>query len=84
MKINEIAAKVASEHQYMVIRPRKGEPGEYDVKIDCGNKRGWTYIDGVTANLIDKIYNALDDTHKQKYINLPLVKLVDISWKLVK
>jgi hypothetical protein len=84
MKINEIAKRVIIEHQYLIIRPRKNITGEYDVKEDCGSKKGWTYIDGVTANLIDKIYNALSEEKREKYINLPLPRLIDVSWKMVK
>jgi hypothetical protein len=84
MKINEIVKKIITEQQYLIIRERKNEAGEYDIKEDCGTKKGWVYIDGVTANLINKIYNALSEERREKYISLPLSRLIDVSWKMVK
>lgn len=84
MKINDIAQKVITEQQYVLIRPRKDITGEYDVKEHEGKKKGWVFFDGVTANAISKVYNALDEQRKEKYINLPLPKLIDVTWKCVR
>lgn len=49
---------------------------------------GYQEIDGVivdvqTANVILKVYNALSEENKAKFINTDIVKMSDIAWSLV-
>lgn len=39
-------------------------------------------VDGFTASMLVQIYDALGDENKQKFSNLPLMKMVDVGWKL--
>jgi len=84
MKINEIAKKVITEQQYVLIRARKDQTGEYDCKEHEGNKKGWVFFDGITASAVNSVYNALSVERQQKYINMPLSKLIDVTWKCIK
>ncbi len=53
--------------------------GYRKVRID-GSK---VLIDGFTASAVVQVYDALNDTNKAKFVALPLVKMVDVTWKLV-
>ena len=67
-------------------RPRKNTPGEYDCKhfAEGGNKKGWAYVDNFTASAVMNVFNALNETNQAKLSKLPLNRIVDICWKLVK
>ena len=41
-------------------------------------------VDGFTASLVVKIYDALGDSNKKTFGSLPLTKMVDVAWKLQK
>lgn len=41
-------------------------------------------MDGFTASMLVQIYDALGDKQKQQFSNLPLSKMVDIGWNLMK
>jgi hypothetical protein len=84
MNIYEASKLVVTDHQYKIVRMKKNStPDQLDVKDDCGNKRGWTYLDAVTANLIVKVTEALNETNRNKFLSLPPSKAVEIAWKLV-
>ena len=42
------------------------------------------YMDMTTANAIMTVYKALNTRNKKKFEELPLKKMVDVTWKLVK
>ena len=42
------------------------------------------YMDMTTANAIMTVYKALNQSNKKKFAKLPLKKMVDVTWKLVK
>ena len=69
-----------------LVRPRKNAPGEYDCKhfAEGGNKKGWAYVDHVTANAVITVFNALNETNQAKLAKLPLNKIVTVCWKLIK
>jgi hypothetical protein len=80
----EIAQKVAAEHQALMFRARKDEPGQYDVKeLFQGKKKGWTILDGFTASAIVKVYSALNETNRAKFTTLPLEKMASVAFKLI-
>ena len=64
---------------------------EADIK-DIGQivkKRQYKKIDGVTvdmqtANAIMTVYKALSQSNKKKFVKLPIKKMADVAWKLVK
>jgi hypothetical protein len=41
-------------------------------------------VDVQTANIILKVYDALSETNKVKFINSPIEKMSSIAWSLVK
>ena len=42
------------------------------------------YMDMTTANAIMTVYKALNTSNRKKFEKLPLKKMVDVTWKLVK
>jgi hypothetical protein len=52
------------------------------VKCPVTGKR--LMVDGFSANAIIKVYDALSDSNKQKLVNLSLLKVQAICFKLVK
>lgn len=98
MTIIDAARSVVEAKTLKLIRPRKDEAGLYDcrpMKRDIpsedeeevsGRKTypGWTILDLFTASAIVAIYDALkEEANKTKYINLPLTRLINVTWKLV-
>ena len=41
-------------------------------------------MDLTTANAVMKVYKALNRSNKKKFAELPLRKMVTVTWKLVK
>jgi hypothetical protein len=76
--------KVYSEHQVHLIRQRKDEHGQYDVKEAFqGKKKGWFYLDSFTASAVVKVYRAVNDGNKEKLAQLPIERLASISFKMI-
>lgn len=84
MNIYEIAKKSVTEGEAQKFRHRRGNQYDCQVGIWTGNNRHWTLLDHFTASAIVGIYENLQPYNQQNYINLPLPKLLDITWKLVK
>lgn len=86
MNIYEISKKVVSESQCCLIRMKKNStPEQLDVKeVFTGNKKGWVYLDGMTANLIVKVTEALGDVNRNKFLNLTPMSAINMAWKLVR
>lgn len=43
-----------------------------------------TRVDLTTANVVVKVYDALNSTNQKKFGNLPLDKMINVAWKMVK
>jgi hypothetical protein len=56
--------------------------GGVDFKPWQGNKRGWTVLDGVTANLLVQVVSALNEENAAKFLALPFERAVAVAWKL--
>jgi len=83
MTIMQAAKQVADNRQAVLIRTKKDGRG-YDMKpLDCGNKRGWVLLDGMTAQAILLVVGALSDANQSKVDSVPLDKLVRFCWKQV-
>ena len=41
-------------------------------------------VDLFTASAVVKVYDSVNDTNKAKLVTLPLPKLVQLVWKLIK
>lgn len=53
---------------------------QYEEVIEGGHKM---LIDGQTANIIKKVYDALSDENKEKYLSLSWEKMARFAWKAV-
>lgn len=52
-------------------------------------ENGYSKIDGkmvdvFTASMLLKVYEALSDSNKEKFEKIPLVRLVDFGWRMMK
>ena len=83
MTIYEIAKKSVGEGMAQKLRHRGGN--QYDCQTDMwtGNNRHWVLLDHFTASAIVQIYENINPRNQEKYINLPLSKMLDVTWKLV-
>jgi hypothetical protein len=69
----------------MLARPRKDAPGEYDCKdFFSGSKRGWVAVDSFTASAVVSVSDQLNETNRAKFHSLSLLRMVDVTWKLVR
>ena len=41
-------------------------------------------VDATTANCITKVYDALNEDNRAKLASMPIVKMANICWELVK
>lgn len=81
----EVAQKVATRRQALLVRERKGEPGRYDAKdLADGSKRGWVILDGWTASAIVRVYEALNQDNKKAFAAMSLIKMANVALKLIK
>ncbi len=89
MTISEIV-KQSQDSGAVLIRYRANSHKEtgtaqYDCKpMFTGSKKGWIALDVMTSGAILAVYNALNETQRAKFDNIPLGKLVDFCWKHVK
>ena len=80
----EAARKVYDEKTCHLLRPRKGEPGQYDAKpVFAGNKHRWFYLDLFTASAIVKVYGAVNEANKAKMEKLAITTLARICFQMV-
>ena len=54
------------------------------LKTKSAKKIDGMYMDMTTANAIMTVYKALNRSNQKKFTKLPLTKMVDVTWKLVK
>tara|TARA_B100001778_G_scaffold12206_1_gene9541 strand:+ start:1032 stop:2162 length:1131 start_codon:yes stop_codon:yes gene_type:complete len=57
---------------------------EQVLKKKSAKKIDGMYMDMTTANAIMTVYKALNRSNKKKFEKLPLTKMVDVTWKLVR
>lgn len=82
MTIYEIAKQAVDNGSAQKIRHRGGNQYDCQVGIWQGNNRHWMLLDHFTASAIVQIYEHLKPENQERYINLPLPKLLDVTWKL--
>lgn len=89
MKAIEVFKKVLAEGVQLA-RPTKGQPGEYDCKSFFGDRAkpirrtGWVMVDQTTAHAVTSVHAALNPANQAKFETLDLLRMVDVTWKLVK
>ena len=54
------------------------------VLVEGYSKVDGRMVDRVTANAIITVYDALSPENKMRYASLPITKMVNIAWKLVR
>jgi hypothetical protein len=72
----------------LLVRPRKNTPAralaEYDTKpYFTGSKRGWVLVDLWTASTVVQVHDALNETNREKFAALELLRMVDVAFRLV-
>jgi len=85
MESLKVFETVVNTKSYRLARQRK-DSKEYDLKSTshAGNKKGWIFIDLFTASAVMQVYNALNDANKITFAKMPLIKMVNITWRLIK
>lgn len=85
MKAIEVFQKVKRDGLQLA-KQRKDFPGEYDCKgfYDGGKKKGWVYIDALTANAVLTVFNSCNDVQKERFEKFNLISMVNFSWKCIK
>lgn len=83
MTIYEIAKRAVDTGSAQKIRYRKGNQYDCQDGIWTGNNRHWALLDHFTASAIVHIYENLKPENQTKYINLPLGRLLDVTWRIV-
>jgi hypothetical protein len=73
----DAARQVVKNHQYVYINPKNN-------KVSDKKKSGFIILDGVTANMLVKIADALGKVNQEKFTSSPLLQAVDIGWKLIR
>jgi hypothetical protein len=63
-----------------LLRQIKSEWQAQKIRID-GKK---VYVDATTASMLVSIYDALNETNREKFISLPWPKMVKVGWSLCK
>lgn len=79
----EVARAVVAGGVHQV-RPRKDAPGQYDARPGMrGKKKGWAYLDHVTASAIVAVYDALTPENRAKMESLRLDRAAHIALTLI-
>ena len=75
----EVAAKWVGEAKSKTIKTIGSIIGKKQAqKIDG------VLVDMQTANVIMKVWNALNPSNRKKFENLPIRKMANVAWKLMK
>ena len=82
MTIYEIAKKAVDEGSAQKFRHIRGNQYDCQVGIWTGNNRHWVLLDHFTASAIVQIYENINPENQARFMNLPLNKIIDITWKL--
>ena len=83
MNIYEIAKRAVDTSSAQKLRHRSGNQYDCHTDVWTGNNRGWTLLDHFTASAIVQVYEALNPFNQERYINLPLQRLISITWSCV-
>ena len=79
------ARKVVAEKQCALLRPRKGEPLQYDCKdAFTGKKRGWFFLDLFTSSAIVQVYEAISEANRTRLERLPIQTIARICFQMIK
>lgn len=70
------ARRIVERHQYEAVDPITGVPVPEDTD-------GAVLLDATTASMLCTIADALKPANSEKFQALPLMRAVDMGWKLV-
>lgn len=85
MKGIDVARTVANEGTLYQVRLRpEGPPWEYDVRPGTrGKKKGWVYMDTLSASAIVAVYDALSPKNQEKYEQMDLLRMADVAFQVL-
>ena len=92
MKASEITEQVTRTKTAHAIRLRrnqeivKGQPIQYDAQpfYKTGNKKGWIILDLFTASMLVQVRAALKAENQSTWDNIPIQKLINLGWSVMK
>lgn len=65
-----------------MIRPNENTPGQYDLCESFEHRKGWIWLDAVTANLVCQVHDALSPDRQQKFEAMPAGAILNFCWKV--
>ena len=65
-----------------MIRPNQDTPGQYDLCEPFEHRKGWSWLDAVTANLVCQVHDALSPDRQQKFEAMPAGAILNLCWKI--
>lgn len=77
----------ANQEGLQIIRSIGENDGDYEAKNFTDpppGGQGWVYLDAWTASAVCAVYDALNETNKEKLEKLPFMAAINVCWKLVK
>jgi hypothetical protein len=78
------AAREALANGAQLVRPRKDQPGQYDVKpLFTGNHRGWAILDSFSASAIVAVYDRLNEINRAHFESKSLVAIADWAFRCI-
>lgn len=83
MTIYEVAKRAVDTGTAQKIRHRGGNQYDCQDGIWTGNNRHWALLDHFTASAIVQVFENLKPENQERYINLPLTKMLNITWKCI-
>jgi hypothetical protein len=78
------AAREALANGAQLVRPRKEQPSQYDVKpLFTGSHRGWVILDSFTASAIVAVYDRLNEINRAHFESKSLVTMADWAFRCI-
>lgn len=66
-----------------MIRPSEDTPGQYDLSESLEERKGWIWLDAVTANVVCQVYEALSPERQEKFKKDSAEAVLQFCWKVV-
>ena len=82
MKLSEICKLVVEENTMIYYKYNKSAK-TYTVRVNGGNKRGWTLLDNFSASAVLTIWNHVNDENKAKLDSMSVEQALEIAFKII-
>ncbi len=66
-----------------LIRPSKDMPGQYDLSQSLEERKGWIWLDAVTANIVCQVYESLSAERQEILKKVSAGAILQLCWKVV-